>query len=224
MGEAVAGTTRLGGSVGDVTAGDELTRASSPADPTPAPPVSLPPPSPPSNLTNQRPMSYPPRHSTSSIASDIQVYSLPDPNSYSYGPQPSSTESLPDSPFLGSHSSHSRAPSILSLAGRRNRTRRASILGTEAFGKEYDDALAHSDDEAYDEEEGGGLERLEEDLGGGSGSGHRGRELGHAMGGGRGGYRQSFQPLTSDEVWWMAVSTVIVLALTVVSCVVTALG
>lgn len=54
---------------------------------------------------------------------------------------------------------------------------------------------------------------------------HRGRELGHAMGGGgRGGYRQSFQPLGRDELWWMAVASVVVLALVVVSCVVVALG
>ncbi|KAM0753595.1 hypothetical protein T439DRAFT_322489 [Meredithblackwellia eburnea MCA 4105] len=209
-------------------------------------------------------MSYPPpRLSTSSFASDFDVYSTGN-HGYSYGPPPSSTGSA-SPPMIsprhsGSHQTAARSISGISIAssGRRSKARafggvsidlsppkpqRTPTLGasrgrreSDAFaGKEYEDALRLTEDEyeedvvdgEYSRSTGGterGIDALEEELGTGI-TGGKGRELGHALGGQpRRAYRQSFQPLTPEEMWWMSLSALAVLGLTVVACIVTALG
>lgn len=156
-------------------------------------------------------MSYPPRTQSTHRASITSIASSTDDDhlpsaayTYSYGPPPSSTGSIspPASPTL-----HSRTSSTCT---NRSRARRLSLLGSplphasarresDAFGGQaYDDALEP------DEEEGLGYEFEEVDTGGGK--------------------RETFQPLTSEEEAWMGVSAGVVLALTVLSCVVTAVA
>lgn len=159
-------------------------------------------------------MSYPPfssahRASVSSIASSSGDHYNPSAShSYSYGPPPSSTGSIspPPSPKPRSHS-----PSF-SIASNRSRARRLSLLSSplpsagarresDAFGGQaYDDALQP------DEEEELGYELDDVDA-----VAPRGR-------------RETFQPLTRQEKWWMGLSAAVVLALTVVSCVMTFLS
>ena len=163
-------------------------------------------------------MSYPLSRlsSASSAFSDTLEYASSQVPVYSYGPPPSSTGTLspPSSP-----ASHSRKFSLTGTG--RSRARRLSLLSSpnlggapfggrresDAFGAEYDEALAP------DEE----LE-MEMDVLGGDDV-EEGKDLGR-----RRPFRETFQPLTAQEIWWMIFSSSLVLALTVVACVVTAIA
>ncbi|KAL8283504.1 hypothetical protein RQP46_005607 [Phenoliferia psychrophenolica] len=132
---------------------------------------------------------------------------------HSYGP-PSTAD---DDYDPHSHSrSHSTASTTTIPGSRRSRARRLSVLlspslypsptpgVSDVFAeREYEDALKH-------EEEGLELDALGIDDQGETGGGIK--------------YASTFQPLTREELAWMGVSAVVVLALTAVACVFTAVG